>query len=99
MGTPNTELLRKALLVWDKYLDEKDTSDFSFIQVADYINDYVSDCEAKHGREAGVSHLRIDGDKETQGRTAWRLSKIARQLIENVGKGKFPQYNPGGIVR
>jgi len=92
--TPDIPSLIKALRVWDEYTDGnqqrklKGERKRSLLEVA-----IALDKRSRQQRELDD----IEGDWEISAKQMmFRLNKTAKQLIENVGKGNFPQHNARG---
>ena len=92
--TPNIPSLIKALRVWDEYTDGNQQRKLkgeikrSLLEVA-----IALDKRSRQQRELDD----IEGDWEISAKQMmFRLNKTAKQLIENVGKGSFPQHNARG---
>ena len=84
----------KALRVWDAYTighqqrQMRGERKRSLVEIAIALDE-----RSKQQRE----YDDIEGDWEISAKQMiFRLNKTAKQLIENVGKGRFPQHNARG---
>jgi hypothetical protein len=89
--TADIPSLIRALRVWDEYTDGNRQRKLegkrtrSYNEIAD-----VLDRKAKKSEKIGGVGA------ESRKQIVYRLNKTAKQLIENVGKGSFPQHNARG---
>jgi len=92
--TPDIPSLIKALRVWDEYTEGnkqrklKGERTRSLVEVAIAL-DRENEEKEEYDDIGGI------GD-ESKRQLVWRLNKTATLLIENVGKGNFPQHNVRG---
>ena len=92
--TPDIPSLIKALRVWDEYTEGnqrrklKGERTRSLVEVAKAL-----DRENKEQKE--YDDIGGIGD-DSKRQLAYRLNKTAKQMIENVGKGRFPQHKVRG---
>ena len=92
--TPDIPSLIKALRVWDEYTEGnkqrklKEERTRSLVEVAIAL-DRENEEKEEYDDIGGI------GD-ESKRQLVWRLNKTATLLIENVGKGNFPQHNVRG---
>ncbi|MDP7452959.1 MAG: hypothetical protein QGE95_11905 [Arenicellales bacterium] len=99
--------LIKALRVWDEYTEGnkqrrlKEERTRSLVEVAIALDREHKEIR-KENKKKGIENKEEEEDDiggigdESKRQLVWRLNKTATLLIENVGKGNFPQHNVRG---
>ncbi len=93
--TPDIPSLIKAMRVWDEYTEGNRQRQLNGERKRSLSE--IPQILAKSSRDRGVEYDEIGGATlESSKQIAYRLNETATLLIENVGKGNFPQHNVRG---